>query len=503
MILHIETALLVVIVTYAILWGLLYLTYDAREPRAVDTLIPFIGPCFTYGSHKAIYTLRIPGLRMYVVNSTALILLVQRNVSAISFTPILDKVAVGLMGFSKNALDILRDDHHSLLSESAKINHKALHPGSRLREMESRAAKLIAKSLNLHVTKSAPSNVKLNEWLGGEVIKTAGGTMYGPHSPFNDSETIRTWYTIVEGFVPLLVDFLPQLTARKYVRARERFVKTFERYYMDECHTHPDASLLVKERYDLFLQSGMTVSDIARHEVGYSIAVLINTIQATFWLVYHLFSDPTVLEDCRRELSGAVRTENEARILDMAYIKTSCPVFLSTFKETMRFHGINVGACIIAEDTMIDDQYVLRKGSVLLIPSAIQHNLQSVWGSDASVFNNRRFVPEKGAKPLRHNPSTLRVFGGRPMMCPGRYFASAEILSMAALLLLRFDITPRFGHWPIPTVEKSNPGITFQQPDADIEVEVRARDSLEWEFTFSGKDKLATASKGYISLTDI
>jgi cytochrome P450 len=264
--------------------------------------------------------------------------------------------------------------------------------------------------------------------------------------------------------------------------------------------------VLVKNRYDLFHQRGLSTADMARHEVGSSLALLINTIPATFWFAYHLFSDAALLETCRRELSKGIRVDGSGtRSVDLAFIKSSCPTFLSAFQETLRFRGINVAARVVVEDTLVDNQFLLKKGGILLIPATVQHRLVSVWGDDADEFNYLRFVRESGSKKkARHDPAAFRVFGGGSVVCPGRYFATTEILAMAALMILRFDMAPCSGVWVTPTVHKSNPGISFQQPDSDIEVEVRPRDASKWEISVLRQDEAAgTLSGGDLAVTDV
>ncbi|KAI0806442.1 cytochrome P450 [Xylaria sp. FL0064] len=498
---NISIAVIGGLVLYAFLRVLLHITQDAREPQAIDTLVPFMSPImnmimrgstyFKSRSSVPIYTLRLPGARLYIVNSTALIPFVQRKAPTISFTPILIKVAAGIMAFSKTGMDIVGRDptgKHSLLEESAKNNHFSLTPGPRLHELNKRAMRLISKSLgDLHGVTSPPV-LKLHEWISRTIIMTSTETMYGPRNPFRDPGTIQIWQEFGTGFVPLIVNFLPQLFDRKPVRAREALVKCFESYYENGGYENPEVSSLIRNRYGIFHERGLSTKDIARHEVGSSLALLINTIPATFWFVYHLFSDPVLLEICRRELSGGVVVGDDGtRSVDLAFIKTACPTFLSAFKETLRFHGINVAARVVLEDTLVNNQFLLKKGGILLIPGAVQHGLESVWGHDASDFNYLRFIRVQADQKKRHNPAAFRVFGGGSVVCPGRYFATTEIL----------------GRWTTPTVYHSNPGISFQQPDHDVEVEIRPRDEWKWKISVLQPEETVGASTlGDLNVTD-
>ncbi|KAK3938664.1 cytochrome P450 [Diplogelasinospora grovesii] len=133
-------------------------------------------------------------------------------------------------------------------------------------------------------------------------------------------------------------------------------------------------------------------------EAATSIGLLSNTMPTAFWVVYHMFSDPTLLQECRRELSAAVQEQGVVCTLDLAVVRNSCPVLLSTFQEVFRFYGISVGVRVVQEDSMLEGKYLLKKGSTVIIPGSVQHNLRSVWGDAVDTFDYKRFIPEQGSK---------------------------------------------------------------------------------------------------------
>ncbi|KAI7778677.1 Cholesterol 7-alpha-monooxygenase [Diaporthe eres] len=108
------------------------------------------------------------------------------------------------------------------------------------------------------------------------------------------------------GFIPLLYGMLPNLTARSYVQAREALVRAFVRYYEEDGPNNLDVSPLIQDHYRIHSSNGVPLEDMARLEVAISVAIISNTMPASFWLIYHIFSDPVVLEDCRKELSDGV-----------------------------------------------------------------------------------------------------------------------------------------------------------------------------------------------------
>lgn len=82
---------------------------------------------------------------------------------------------------------------------------------------------------------------------------------------------------------------------------------------------------------------------------------------ATCWMLYHVLSDPVVLEDCRQELAKAVQEKDGENYLDIAYIKSSCPILLSTMQEAFRFHSIGLSARSVMEDHVLGGKYLLKK----------------------------------------------------------------------------------------------------------------------------------------------
>lgn len=234
-----------------------------------------------------------------------------------------------------------------------------------------------------------------------------------------------------------------------------------------------------------------------------SIALLSNTMPATFWLVYHIMSDPTVLADCREELTKTLNMSGErdckdttdaVRSIDIDYIRRHCPILLSTFKEVFRYHGVGISSRVILEDHLLDGRFLLKKDNILLIPGEVQHQDRTVWGEDVDVFSHNRFVGGQGGSKggRRLNPVAFRGFGGGSTLCPGRHFAATEIMAFAALFVLRFDARPASGvRWSIPTVENTNMATSIHQPDHDVEIEVRllGNERVKWEVKLSESNK--------------
>lgn len=285
----------------------------------------------------------------------------------------------------------------------------------------------------------------------------------------------------------------PSWAVKSATRSLDLGASAFEDYY--KADKHRKGSALVQVRYDHSISHGMPLNDVARSEFTNAVALLANTVPASFWMLYHIYSDPKVLADCREELANAIASDvgdgkkGAANVIDMFKVKSSCPIFLSTFKEVLRHHSTSVAARLVMEDHMLDGQYLLKKGSTVMMPGPVQHTLQDVWGDDTDSFNYKRF-----AVTDHHKYTTaFRAFGGGSTLCSGRHFASTEILAFTAVMLMRFDVKPVAGNWVQPTENKVDFWEATAGPDKDIEVEINPiayKDTGDtWKFTLSDSDR--------------
>ncbi len=288
----------------------------------------------------------------------------------------------------------------------------------------------------------------------------------------------------------LMMKLSPRFVAKDSYRARESLVPHFERYFGSQEHLR--GSLLVQCRYDHNRSHGLGLEDVARTEIGQVSASVTNTIPAAFWLAYHILSDPAVLAACRREVAQIVQTSEDGRVctVDLSHLKAACPVLVSTWQETLRYEHTGISARILSEDHLLDDKYLLKKDSTLMIVSSIQHSDTAAWGESATQFRHERFVKTSPKAKRANNPHAFRGFGGGATLCPGRHWVSTEILSFVALLLLRFDVVPtapgrRWG----PVKKATYLTASLPMPETSIEVEIVPRGDQEWRVLLSGSDK--------------
>lgn len=151
----------------------------------------------------------------------------------------------------------------------------------------------------------------------------------------------------------------------------------------------------------------------------------------------------------RQGLFALVEEQNETCYVDANGIPKHCSTIVSSFNEVLRYHDVQVSTRKVVEDHTPGDKVLLKQGNALTIPATVQHSDTRNWGPDAGEFDLKRFM-----RPAGHDGSkkgaqraTFRGLGGGHHLCPGRHFATAEMIAVAALFILRFAITPVLGTW--------------------------------------------------------
>lgn len=91
-----------------------------------------------------------------------------------------------------------------------------------------------------------------------------------------------------------LSPFKPFLAA-KTLRVREFMVDSWARYFREGWLDH--ASLYAQAMYGQHKADGMSADDLARAQVGHSFGIISTTGPVTWWMLYHIFSDQSVLND--------------------------------------------------------------------------------------------------------------------------------------------------------------------------------------------------------------
>lgn len=457
---------------------------DSRQPPHIPQSLPFLGHILGLLSHGhfylenlsaiyhlPIYTLRIFTTRIYVVNSPELVLAVQRNVKNISFTPFVVAMLPRLFDVSRQDIDVAsrnhdeEDGHWGYMSDVHSSTYFVLGPGV---ELDTMVRPLLENMMNhFDELSGSPGGeavmIDLFAWVRRTITAASTSAVYGPENPFTCEQGLETaFWDLEQQFTVLLLGILPRFTARKACRGRAKLDAAMQRYFMRGGHEH--GSGLVKARYQAGKKHGLSLNAMSAFELGNCIGVLINSVPTTFWLLYHIFSLPELLSSIREELIAATTINGTIPVLELQRL---CPLLLATYKEVLRYRTHSSSSRYVRHETLLDDRYLLKKGSIIQIPGAVIHRNPELWAVDARDFNPRRFLQHPisalssfaslssagsnhstdSANDLPNNSLALkrasfRAFGGGATLCPGRHFATSTLLALTAMMVLRFDITP-------------------------------------------------------------
>lgn len=287
----------------------------------------------------------------------------------------------------------------------------------------------------------------------------------------------------VPGITHLLYSPFPALTARKALRARNRIICAFKKYF--ETGGHLQAFAMIPEMHEINKGHGLSTEEAAKMEMATSLAMLSSGAVTSFWLLYHILSDQVLTESIRSELDLVTerKEDEEVKIVNLSAVKDRCPTLVAVLNETLRYHSTVINIKQVQHDTTLDGQYLLKKNGIVMIPGQSVHHNKDVWGLSAHAFDHQRFLSADSKKNIS-STSAFRPFGAGTTMCPGRHFSTNVILSLAVMILLKFDVTPTNRRWEEPTKRNADMWNAMPKPDRDINVMLvpRREERIERKF---------------------
>jgi len=300
----------------------------------------------------------------------------------------------------------------------------------------------------------------------------------------------------------LLLGVFPSVIAPKAYKGRSAIWAAITDYFVTGHDQEPDVSSVIQSYAKIGREYGFQTEDMGHFINGILFAATSNAAPTVFWLCLHIFADPELLSNIRSEVAKVctvidttVGNKREATI-DLTNIATSCPVLLSAYQEVLRLKTNGVLARLIEEDTILSDSessYLLKKGFMLQIPTHVLHTSPEIWGENSLVFNAARFLPsvsggdaqEATKEQEKLRKKAFNPFGGGAHLCPGRHFAFVEIMGLAALMTVGYEVTSREGvvlEMPADPERAIHFGESVVKPSAELQkMGVSVSRRKEWE----------------------
>ncbi|KUJ08300.1 cytochrome P450 [Mollisia scopiformis] len=478
---------------------------EPGEPPVVYSRIPFIGHMigllsqhnnyFTYISERykgPIYTVKIFSSRIYIIQSPDLAQAAFRQSKEIDFNAI-KAWGCRAIDYDQHGIDIVafrpEKGEGAYMIDLHNEMHSSLAQGPSLLETNARVLNYLAKSLN--AVHAGSKRHQLFRWLRDEYTIASAGTLYGLSNPVSDNPSlIQSIWDFERDLGLLVLNFHPRFTAPKGYDGRNVVLPAFLKYY--EEGLDKNANGLVQGRARAARQWGLTNEEIAKAEITIIMAAGTNTVPSVFYMICYIFSKPDLINPLREEvgklMTRKTRDGGEVESLNISQLQSDCPLLTACFHETLRLNKTGASVRTILEDVKLDNQYFLKKGAFLQIPTGVMQADLKTWGPDAKEFNPRRFLNQDSlSKEAKKAQAQAYIpWGGGKNLCPGRHLAFTEIVAFVAVLVYGFELSMSDGSvMRVPKGEFQKLGVASISPEKDLDVLIQRRKGFEdaiWAF---------------------
>lgn len=259
-----------------------------------------------------------------------------------------------------------------------------------------------------------------------------------------------------ENMGPLVLGFLPRIIARKAYLARSKVQAVLEPFYRARHDlTDPTVSNFVRSRSRLLREYDLPDDELAKNEMAITLVATTNALSSLFWCVAEIFTDPSVLEMCRKDLAEAIfgSTTHETPpsgvvnvTINVKEIEERCSLIISCYREAIRLASQIVTTRRVTRDTTVlgrgGKPYHLKADTNVLMPAKVVHRIEGVWGENPDEFHALRcmFMEDPMNPAMRNMKASFVPFGGGKHLCPGRHLAFKENVGIMAALILGFDL---------------------------------------------------------------
>lgn len=426
---------------------------------------------------------------------------VQRASKALSFTPLVPDITKRILGLDPATVTIVRQhldpepgEPRGFLADMHDMVYSYLGPGDDLNDLSLSAASELARQLDVYAGTIAGKPVVVDDllvWVRHFVAQGTARFLYGVRNPLAQDPSLEAcFWDFDHGLGGLLMGIAPSLTARRAHSGREKLSDALAEYLRRGDHAAEyGAAPIIRNRIAITEKHGWTVEAAARCELSFLFAGIVNTATTTFWTVLQIFARADLLDAVRAEVTANAVVPSEEQesgegaaktTVRLDALKSSCPTLLGIMRECLRLGSDNYSTRLVKADTLLAGQHHLRAGSVVQIAGGVIHADRGIWGADADDFDASRFSDQQQQQPPRH-PAAFRAFGGGKTLCPGRHFATNEILAFVAMIVLMFDIEAAEPGQEIviPGKDDGVLPVHILEPKKPVKVVVRLRDGAE------------------------
>ncbi|NWU69258.1 CP8B1 hydroxylase, partial [Pterocles burchelli] len=215
-----------------------------------------------------------------------------------------------------------------------------------------------------------------------------------------------------------------------------------------------------------------------------------NTGPTAFWLLLYLMKNPEAMKAVKDEVDKVSRESGQEAKAGSPPINITrdmlnqTPFLDSALEETLRLVAAPVLIRAVLQDVSLKmssgTEYTLRKGDRLALFPHLSVQMNPEIHPEPHEFKYDRFVnPDGTKKDFYKNGKRLKYFnmpwGAGVSICPGRFFATAEIKLFVFLMLSYYDLELVNREEEIPAIDVSRWGFGTMQPVHDVRFRYRLR----------------------------
>uniref|UniRef100_A0A669QSV8 Cytochrome P450 family 8 subfamily B member 1 n=1 Tax=Phasianus colchicus TaxID=9054 RepID=A0A669QSV8_PHACC len=213
-----------------------------------------------------------------------------------------------------------------------------------------------------------------------------------------------------------------------------------------------------------------------------------NTGPTAFWLLLYLMKHPEAMKAVKGEVEKVLREHGQEVKPGSPAINITrdmldqTPFLDSAVEETLRLVAAPILIRAVLQDVSLKmsggTEYTLRKGDRVALFPHLSVQMNPEIHPEPHKFKYDRFVnPDGTKKDFYKNGKRLKYFnmpwGAGVSICPGRFFATAEIKLFVSLMLTHYDLELVNDKEEIPAIDSSRWGFGTMQPVHDIQFRYR------------------------------
>ncbi|KAF9887662.1 hypothetical protein FE257_009755 [Aspergillus nanangensis] len=261
-----------------------------------------------------------------------------------------------------------------------------------------------------------------------------------------------------------------------------------------------DVSEPIKQRIRMSKELGFSAKTSAPGHLILFWAMNGNTPNIVFWNLLRLYTNPTLLEEIRKEIAPYVKMSRPTRektgfpipeapkvSMDLDGLFKKCHLLKGSFYETMRVDSAGfLFREAIADLTITESEedatiagfseprsVRISKGESVAVPHGVLHN-DPRYFSNPGQFDPLRFIttdPTTGVK--RADMHTINPFGDGMAAYKGPVFAEREILAFVVPIISMWNIEPAEGEQLILPRHKLSGGTYLPSRDIPVRLSMR------------------------------